>query len=82
MMGAVSENERATLYGFTYTAWGVAVSLGTLIGGELLGEDLLTIPFVAAVISYLFSSAALRLFFGKVKPPEEVTRFSMPRISE
>jgi MFS family permease len=81
MMGAVKEGERATLYGFAYTAWGVGVSLGILIGGEFFGLGLLTLPFVAAVISYLISSAALQLFFSKVKPVE-VTRFSMPRISE
>ena len=82
MMSAVNENERATLVGFTYTAWGIGASLGTLIGGALLGAGFLTLPFVAAVISYLVSSAALRLFFRKVKPLEEVTRFSMPRIGE
>jgi MFS family permease len=82
MMGAVNENERATVYGFAYTAWGVGVSLGVLIGGELFGAGLLTLPFVAAVISYVFSSAALRLFFSKNKPLEEMTRFSMPRVSE
>jgi hypothetical protein len=82
LMGVVNENERATAYAITYTAWGVAVSLGTLIGGELLMVGMLNLPFVAAVISYLASSAALQLFFRKIKPPEEITRFSMPRITE
>jgi len=81
MMSIVTENQRGTIVGFTYTTWGVGVSLGTLIGGELLGAGLLTLPFVAAVISYLASSAALWFFFRKVKPPEEVTRF-IPRVSE
>ena len=82
MMGAAGENERATVYAFTYTAWGLAVSLGTFVGGELFGAGLLTLPFVAAVISYLISSVALRFFFGKVEPVEEVTRFGLPRVSE
>jgi MFS family permease len=81
MMSSVTENQRGTIVGFTYTTWGIGVSLGTFIGGELLGAGLLTLPFVAGVISYLASSAALWLFFRKVKPPEEVTRF-MPRVSE
>jgi sugar phosphate permease len=37
MMGVVSESERGTMVGFAYTAWGVGVSLGVLIGGEFLG---------------------------------------------
>jgi MFS family permease len=82
MMGVVSENERATMVGFAFTAWGVGVSFGILVGGELLGVGLLAFPFVAAVISYLVSSAALLHFFRKVKPLEEVIRFSMPRISD
>ena len=81
MMSVVTENQRGTIVGFTYTAWGVGVSLGTLIGGELLGAGLLTLPFVAAVISYLASSIALWFFFRKVEPPQEVTRF-IPRVSE
>ena len=81
MMSIVTENQRGTIVGFTYTTWGVGVSLGTLIGGELLGAGLLTLPFVAAVISYLASSAALWFFFRNVKPPAEVTRF-IPRVSE
>ena len=81
MMGVVGENERATMVGFAYTAWGVGLSLGILIGGELLGVGLLTIPFVAAVISYLASSAVLPLFFRKVKPLGEVT-LSVPRMSD
>ena len=36
MMGVVGENERATMVGFAYTAWGGGVSLGILLG-ELLG---------------------------------------------
>ena len=82
MMGVVSDGERATMIGFAYTAMGVGASLGTLIGGELLGAGLLTLPFVAGVICYLVSSVALPLFFRKVKPPEETTLFSFPRISE
>jgi MFS family permease len=82
MMGVVSDSERATMIGFAYTAMGLGASLGTLIGGELLGAGLLTLPFVAGVICYLVSSVALPLFFRKVKPPEETTPFSLPRISE
>jgi predicted MFS family arabinose efflux permease len=75
MMGVVSDSERATTIGFAYTAMGLGTSLGTLIGGELLGAGLLTLPFVAGVICYLVSSVALPLFFRKVKPPEETPLF-------
>lgn len=82
MMGVVSDSERATTIGFAYTAMGLGTSLGTLIGGELLGAGLLTLPFVAGVICYVVSSVALPLFFRKVKPPEETSLFNLPRISE
>ena len=82
MMGVVSDSERATTIGFAYTAMGVGISFGTLIGGELLGAGLLALPFVAGVICYVVSSVALPLFFRNVKPPEEITPFSLPRISE
>jgi len=82
MMGIVNENERATMVGFAYTAWGVGASLGVVMGGEFLGTGLLMFPFVAGVASYLISCAALPLFFRKVKPPEETARFGLPRMSE
>jgi len=81
MMNSVTENQRGTLVGFTYTTWGIGVSLGTLIGGELFGAGLLNIPFLAAVFSYLASSATLWFFFRKAKPPEEITQF-IPRVTE
>jgi len=81
MMNSVTENQRGSIVGFTYTTWGIGVSIGTLIGGELFGAGLLTVPFIAAVISYLASSATLWFFFRKVKPPEGITQF-MPRVSE
>ena len=82
MMGVVLESERGTMVGFTYTAWGVGLSLGVLIGGEFLGLALLTLPFVAAIISYLISSAAVLVFFRRMKPPEELPRFGLPRVTE
>jgi MFS family permease len=82
MMGVVSEGERGTMVGFAYTAWGVGISLGVLIGGEFLGVGLLSLPFVAAIISYLISSAAVLIFFRRIKPPEELLRFSLPRVTE
>jgi len=81
MMSIVNENQRGTAVGFTYTSWGVGLSLGTFIGGELFGAGLLTLPFIAAVISYLTSSAALWFFFRNANPPEAVTQL-VPRISE
>jgi MFS family permease len=75
MMSVVSEGERGTMIGFTYTAWGVGNSLGILLGGEFLGVGLLTLPFTAAIISYLASSMALLLFFRRIKAPEEITSF-------
>ena len=82
MMGVVSEGERGTMVGFAYTTWGVGVSLGILIGGEFLGVGLLSLPFAAAIISYLISSAAVLIFFRRIKPPEELLRFSLPRVTE
>jgi MFS family permease len=82
MMGVVGERERGTVVGFCYTAWGVGLSLGVFMGGEFLGLGLLNLPFVTAITSYLISSAALLVFFRKVKPPEELSRFSLTRVTE
>jgi len=82
MMGVVGEMERATMVGFAYTAWGMGLSLGVFIGGEFLGLGLLNLPFVAAIASYLISAATLLVFFRKIKPPEELDRFSLTRVTE
>jgi len=82
MMGVVRESERGTMVGFAYTAWGVGISLGVLIGGEFLGSGLLSFPFAAAIISYLISSAAVLIFFRTIKTPEDLTGFSLPRVAE
>lgn len=82
MMGVVGERERGTMVGFSYTAWGAGLSLGVFIGGEFLGLGLLYVPFVAAITSYLISFAALLVFFRKIKPPEELSRFSLTRLTE
>ena len=82
MMGVVDERERGTMVGFAYTAWGVGLSLGIFISGEFLGLGLLTLPFAAAITSILISSAALLVFFRKIKPPEELGRFSLTRATE
>ncbi len=70
-MGVVEEAERATTTAITFTAWGVGATVGTFVGGELLGAGLLLIPFVIGVLAYVAASAALPSFFGKSKPPEE-----------
>ena len=72
MMGIVSERERATVTGITYTSWALVSSVGTFIGGALLGEGQLTLPFVFGVLGYLAASILLYLFFRKIKPPEEL----------
>jgi MFS family permease len=82
MMGVVDERERGTMVGFAYTTWGMGLSLGVFIGGEFLGLGLLNLPFVAAITSYLISFAALLIFFRKIKPPEELSRYSMTRVTE
>ncbi len=82
MMSVVSENERATIIGFTYTAWGIGVSLGIFVGGELLSFGLLTLIFVSGVISYLLSSTVFSLFFRKLRPHDEGIRFNIPRVSD
>jgi len=82
MMGVVGERERGTVVGFAYTAWGLGLSLGVFVGGEFLGVGLLNLPFVAAIASYLISSAAVLAFFRKIKPPEDLSRFSLTRATE
>ena len=82
MMGVVGERGRGTMVGFSYTTWGVGLSLGVFIGGEFLGLGLLNLPFVAAITSYLISFAALLVFFRKIKPPEELSRYSLTRMTE
>jgi hypothetical protein len=59
----------------------LGVSVGTLLGGELLGAGLLNLPFLAAVISYVSSSAAIWFFFRKAKPSEPVVHV-LPRFGE
>ena len=72
MMGIVLERERATVTGITYTAWALMSSAGTFLGGYLLGEGQLTLPFVFGVFGYVTSAVLLFLFFRKIKPPEEL----------
>jgi MFS family permease len=72
MMGIVLERERATVTGITYTAWALMSSVGTFLGGALLGEGQLTLPFLIGVFGYITSSLLLFLFFRKIKPPEEL----------
>jgi MFS family permease len=70
-MGVVTETERATTTGIAFTAWGIGATVGTFVGGELLGAGLLSLPFVIGVLSYIAASVTLPLFFGGAKPPEE-----------
>ena len=70
-MGVVTESERATTTAIAFTAWGIGATVGTFVGGELLGAGLLVVPFVIGVLSYIAASATLPLFFGGAKPPEE-----------
>jgi len=72
MMGIVSERERATVTGITYTAWALLSSVGTFVGGALLGIGQLTWPFVIGVLGYLLTAILLLVFFRKIKPPEEL----------
>ncbi len=72
MMGIVTERERATVTGITYTAWALMSSIGTYLGGALLGDGQLALPFVFGVLGYLISAILLFSFFRKIKPPEEL----------
>ena len=72
MMGIVKEKERATTTGITYTAWGLMSSIGTYLGGYLLGANLLSLPFVFGVGGYLASAILLYVLFRRIKPPEEL----------
>jgi MFS family permease len=72
MIGVVEESERATVVGITYTAWGVAASIATFLGGYLLGVGLLSVPFVISFASYVVSSLLLYYMFRHIRPPEEI----------
>ena len=72
MMGIVAEKERATTVGITFTAWGLATSIGTYFGGYLLGNRLLWEPFLLGAGAYFVSSFLIWYFFRKIKPPEEL----------
>ena len=80
MMGIVKERERATTIGITYTAWGLATSIGTFVGGDLLGSRLLWVPFVIGAGGYLAASVIFFMFFRKKKPPEEEREIPPQRI--
>ena len=82
MMGVVGEGERGTMVGFAYTAWGVGISAGVLIGAEFLAVGLLNLPFSAAIICYIVASAAVMIFFRKIRPPEEARGFGLSRVTE
>ncbi len=70
-MGAVTEAERATTTGIAFTAWGIGATVGTLVGGELLGAGLLTLPFFIGVVAFVAASLALPIAFRKTRLPEE-----------
>jgi len=72
MIGLVKERERATTVGITYTAWGFATAMGTFLGGDLLGNGLLWVPFMIGVVGYLGSSVVFFVFFRNIRPPEEL----------
>jgi MFS family permease len=72
MMGIVDEKERATTAGITYTAWALMSSIGTFLGGYLLGVGLLSLPFAIGALSYAIAAILLYILFRKIKPPEEL----------
>ena len=72
VLGVVPEHERATTIAIASTAYGVTTSIGTFVGGALLGSRLLLLPFVIGVSGYIASYVVLYLLFRKVKPPEEL----------
>jgi MFS family permease len=72
VVGLVAEQERASAVAIATTAWGVTVSIGTFIGGALLGSGLLTLPFVISVVGYLGSYAVLFAYFRRERLPEEM----------
>jgi MFS family permease len=72
MMGIVTERERATVTGITYTTWALMSSIGTFLGGALLGAGQLRLPFAIGVVGYVISSILLFVLFRKIKPPEEL----------
>ena len=77
VLGVVSEQERATTIAIASTAYGVTTSIGTFVGGALLGSRLLFLPFVIGVSGYIASYVVLYLLFRKVKPTEELEAAEM-----
>lgn len=69
--GAVSEGERATTFGVVFTAWGLTNSIGTILAGDLLGANLLTIPFVIGIGAYIVAWVIFYAFFRGQNLPEE-----------
>ncbi len=72
MMGIVTERERATTVGITYTAWGIAASIATYVGGYLLGNRMFWQPFLLGTAAYNVSFILIWYFFRGIKPPEEL----------
>jgi MFS family permease len=72
-IGVVSEEEGATMIGVTYTAWAFFASVGTFLGGWLLGIGQLSVPFVIGVGSYAFGVVAVMVLFRRLKPREEAS---------
>jgi MFS family permease len=72
IMGVVDEGERAAATGIATTAWGIANSIGTLLGGILLASPALrALPFGIALVGYGSSALLLGYLFRGIKPPEE-----------
>jgi len=71
MMGVVDEKVRASAIGIATTAWGLANSIGTIVGGAILGIGLLSLPFAIGVVGYAGAGIILFVFFRGIKPPEE-----------
>jgi MFS family permease len=71
VMGVVDERERAAVTGIATTAWGLANSIGTVIGGALFASGLLSLPFVIGFAGYAGSALMLGFLFKGIKPPEE-----------
>jgi len=73
IMGLVVTDERGAASGISGALWRLPNALSTFVGAWLLGLGILYAPFLAATVFYLVSILLFRIFFGKVKMPEEKT---------
>jgi MFS family permease len=72
ILGMVSPDERSGASGISAALWRLPNSISTGIGGYLMGEGYLALPFYFASLLYIISIMLFWYFFSSVKLPEEM----------